>query len=136
MARKSPMADDVVPFGKDQLIFIAERVGKAANKIEQPIAARRNMGTVLDITVRPEALRSDIVAPVEQRIEGFEHERLVPFRGTGGHIASMRKELRPSHAVNYLRRSGICRLVGRFCSVSKPRPSILRAPQNKRSPWR
>jgi len=29
----------------------------------------------------------------------------------------------------YFRTSGICKLVGRFCSVSKPRPSILRAPR-------
>ncbi len=36
----------------------------------------------------------------------------------------------------YFRISGICRLVGLFCSVSKPRPSILRAPQNSRSPRR
>ena len=36
----------------------------------------------------------------------------------------------------YFQTNGICRLVGRFCSVSKPRPSILRAPQNRRSPLR
>jgi len=29
----------------------------------------------------------------------------------------------------YLRRNGICRFVGRFSSVSKPRPSTFRAPQ-------
>ena len=29
----------------------------------------------------------------------------------------------------YFLRSGICRLVGRFASVSKPRPSMLRAPK-------
>lgn len=29
---------------------------------------------------------------------------------------------------------GICKLVGRFCSVSKPRPSMFRAPQNRKSP--
>jgi hypothetical protein len=36
----------------------------------------------------------------------------------------------------YFRIKGIWRLVGRFWSVSKPRPSILRAPQNSRSPLR
>ena len=41
-----------------------------------------------------------------------------------------------SQAQCYFRTSGICRLVGRFCSVSKPRPSILRAPQNSKSPLR
>ncbi len=34
MARKAPMGDDGVPFGEDHVIFVAERVGKAANKIE------------------------------------------------------------------------------------------------------
>src|SRR6266851_1747991 len=41
-----------------------------------------------------------------------------------------------SQAHGYFRISGICRLVGRFCSVSNPRPSILRAPQNSISPLR
>src|SRR6185369_435366 len=34
--------------------------------------------------------------------------------------------------VRYLRRNGIWRFVGRFASVSKPRPSTLRAPQKSK----
>jgi hypothetical protein len=31
---KKPMGDHVVPFGNDHVIFVSERAGKAANKIE------------------------------------------------------------------------------------------------------
>ena len=31
---KAPMGDDVVRFGEDQVIFVAQSAGKAANKIE------------------------------------------------------------------------------------------------------
>ena len=55
MTRKTPVGDNVVAIGGDHVIFVAERVGKAANEIEQAIAARRNMGAVLDVAVRPEA---------------------------------------------------------------------------------
>ena len=79
VARKAAMGDHVVPFGEDHLIFVAQRVGQAANKIEQAIAARRDMGAVLDVAVRPEALRGSVVALVEQGVEGFEYERLVLF---------------------------------------------------------
>src|SRR5262249_8899698 len=82
------MGDDVVPFGEDHVIFVAECVGKAANEIEQAIAARRNMGAVLDVPLRPEALRGSVVAFVEQRVEGFEHECLVLFGRCGGHVVS------------------------------------------------
>ena len=61
------------------MIFVAKRAGKSANKIEQAVAAWRDMGTVLDVAVRPEALRGDVVTFVEQRIESFEYKRLVLF---------------------------------------------------------
>src|SRR5260370_34755754 len=48
----------------------------------------------------------------------------------------MNNLLQGLQAHGYFRISGICRLVGRFCSVSKPRASILRAPQNSMSPLR
>ena len=73
------MGDDEIPFGEDHVIFVAERVRKAANKIEQAVAARRNVGAMLDLAVRPEALGGSVVALVEQSVEGFEHKRLVLF---------------------------------------------------------
>jgi hypothetical protein len=38
---------------------------------------RRDMGDVLDVAIRPETFGGVIVAPVEQRVEGFENKRLV-----------------------------------------------------------
>jgi hypothetical protein len=70
----------VFPSARITMMFVAECTGKAANKIEQAVAAWRNMGAVLDVTFRPEALRGSVVAFVEQRVEGFEHERLVLLR--------------------------------------------------------
>ena len=37
MARKAAMGDCVVPLSEDHVIFVAERIGKAPNKIEQCI---------------------------------------------------------------------------------------------------
>ena len=79
MAGKAPMCDDVVPFGEEHVTFVTECFGQSANKVEQPVAARRNVGAMLNIALRPEALRGNIVAFVEQRVEGFEHEPLVLF---------------------------------------------------------
>ena len=80
MARIAPVSDNVVPFGEDHVIFVAKCVGKAANKIDQAIAAGRNMCVVLNVCLRPESLRRDLVAFIDQRIEGFQHERLILFR--------------------------------------------------------
>src|ERR1700761_1702936 len=79
------MRDDIIPFGEDQVILVAERAGKPANKIEQAVAAGWNMGAVLDVAIGPEALRGGVVAFVEQRVEGLEHERLVLFGRCGAH---------------------------------------------------
>ena len=49
MAGKAPVRDDVVAFGDDYVIVVAECLGKAANKVEQTIAAGRNMCAVLDV---------------------------------------------------------------------------------------
>jgi hypothetical protein len=67
------MGDNVIPFGEDDVIFIAESVWKATNQIEQAIAAGRNMGAVLDVAFRPESLRGGVVAFVEQCVESFKH---------------------------------------------------------------
>jgi hypothetical protein len=74
------------PLSDDHVIFIPECIGKPANKIEQSIAARRNVGAMLDIAVRPEALSGGIVALIEQRIEGFENQRLVLFGRRDRHV--------------------------------------------------
>jgi hypothetical protein len=58
VARKASVRDNVISFGEDQVIFVAECIGKAANEIEQAIAAGRNVRAVLNVVRRPEALRS------------------------------------------------------------------------------
>src|ERR1700722_19782650 len=77
VAGKTAVGDHIIPSGEDDVIFIAQRIRQGANEIEQAIAARRNMGAVLDVSVRPEALCGGVVAFVEQRVEGFENKRLV-----------------------------------------------------------
>jgi hypothetical protein len=51
VARKAAVCDHVVTFGEDQQIFVAQRVRKASNKIEQALSTGRNMGAVLDVVV-------------------------------------------------------------------------------------
>jgi hypothetical protein len=72
--------DDVIAFGENELNFIAQRVGRCASEVEQPVAARRDMSAVLDIAVEPIALSRSVVTPVEERVKRFENKRLVLFR--------------------------------------------------------
>jgi hypothetical protein len=44
VARKAAMGDYIVALGEDHVIFVTKRGGKAPNKIDQAIAARRDMG--------------------------------------------------------------------------------------------
>jgi hypothetical protein len=59
--------DNVVAFGEDHVIFVAEGIGKGANELEQAVAGRRNVRAVLNVCRRPELLCSDIVAFVKKR---------------------------------------------------------------------
>src|SRR5580704_11513328 len=86
VAGKTAVGDHIIPSGEDDVIFIAQRIRQGANEIEQAIAARRNMGAVLDVSVRPEALCGGVVAFVEQRVEGFENKRLVLCGRCCGHV--------------------------------------------------
>jgi hypothetical protein len=46
--------DDMVAFRHDQLILLPQRLGQAANQIEQTLAARLDVCTVLDVAFGPE----------------------------------------------------------------------------------
>jgi hypothetical protein len=59
-------------------VLVAQAVGKAADEAEQPFATRF---AVLDVFVGPEAGCCLVITFVEQRVEGFEYERLVLFWG-------------------------------------------------------
>ena len=77
---KTTVRDDVIAFGENELVFVAQRVGQRADEVEQAIAARLDMGAVLNIPIGPVAFGTGIIAPVEKRIECFEDERLILFR--------------------------------------------------------
>jgi hypothetical protein len=62
LAREAPVRDNVVAFGEDHVIFVAEGIGKGANELEQAVAGRRNVRAVLNVCRRPELLCSNIVA--------------------------------------------------------------------------
>jgi hypothetical protein len=82
------MRDHVVALGDDKLVFVFQRIRQRADQVEQTVAAGRDVRAVLDIAVRPIAFRGGIVALVEERVEGFENERLVLPRGCLGHERS------------------------------------------------
>ncbi len=79
---------------------------------------------------RPEAFRGRVVARIKERIERVQDKldaTVVAGRDHG------RAPLVTSSA--YFLTSGICRLVGRFCSVSKPRPvDIAGTPEQQIAP--
>jgi hypothetical protein len=52
-ARETAVGDDVVAFGDDQLVLVAQRRRSRADEVEQSPAAGRDMGAVLDVAIRP-----------------------------------------------------------------------------------
>jgi hypothetical protein len=51
---EAAMRDDVVAFGHDQLVLVAQRRRKRAGQAEQPLAAWRDVGAVLNVAIGPE----------------------------------------------------------------------------------
>jgi hypothetical protein len=82
------MKDDEITGGSGNVVLKMQRAGHSLYEIKQPVTAGRNMRAVLDVVRGPEALRSGIVAFVEERVEGFENERLVLLRGCLDMISS------------------------------------------------
>src|ERR1700730_13860142 len=74
---ESSVRNDVVPLGHDQLILVTQRAGQRPDKVEQAVAAGRNVSAVLDVAVGPEPFGGSVVALVEERIERLQDERLV-----------------------------------------------------------
>ena len=81
IAREAAVDDDVVTFREDELMLVTQAVGRAPDQIEQTVAARFDVRTVLDVALRPKAAGRIVVALVEQGVEGFQDEGLVLFRG-------------------------------------------------------
>src|SRR4029077_8122475 len=76
-ARESSMDDYEISLGHDRSWLVFERCRKTFDEIEQALATRRDMSTVLDVTWGPKLLSRSVVALVEQRVEGFEDNLLV-----------------------------------------------------------
>src|SRR5258708_27087055 len=67
VTRKAPVDDDVVARRQNQAVLVAQTVGKAADKPEQPFATGFDVGAVLDVPVGPEAGCRIVVTLIEQR---------------------------------------------------------------------
>jgi len=76
-AGKSSVDDDKVAFGHDHARLILERRGSTLDKVEETFAARLDVGAVLNVVGRPEALSGRIVSFIEQGVECLKDERLV-----------------------------------------------------------
>ncbi|MGF6543772.1 hypothetical protein OKW32_007149 [Paraburkholderia youngii] len=74
---KPAMSNHVITFCHHELILVTQGVGQGSDQAEQSFTSGRNVGAVLDIGIRPEALGGSVVALVEERIEGFEEQCLV-----------------------------------------------------------
>jgi hypothetical protein len=68
-SRESSMDDDKLAVGRDHARLVLERRGRTLDEVEETYAARRDMGTALDVVGRPEAFSGRAVSLVEQRVE-------------------------------------------------------------------
>src|ERR1700732_1902189 len=71
------MEHDIVAAGDDQRVLVMQLFRRGLDKIEEPLAPRRDMSTVLDIGGRPRALARGVVPVVEERVERPQDERFV-----------------------------------------------------------
>jgi hypothetical protein len=71
--------NDVVALRDDELMFVTQRVGCVADQIEQSIATRFDVRTVLNVVGRPIPFSCFIVPLVKQRVESLEHKCLILF---------------------------------------------------------
>ena len=54
VAREPAVGDDVVTFGHDQLVLVAQCLRQRPDEVEQSLAARRDVRAVLDVAIGPE----------------------------------------------------------------------------------
>ena len=80
LASEAATENHIVPLRHDNTGLIAESVRRASDEVEQSLAAGRDMVTVLDVSIRPEARRSFVIALVEERTERLQNQCLVLFR--------------------------------------------------------
>jgi hypothetical protein len=59
---------------------VVQRVRQRANEIEEPVAAKADMGAVLNASVRPVDFRRSAVALITARAECFKDKHFILFR--------------------------------------------------------
>jgi hypothetical protein len=91
------VGDDVVTFGHDRLVLVAQRLRHRADEREQSRTARRDMSAELDVAIGPEPLGSSVVALVEQGLECFKYDS-----GERGRREVLFLEVRPCKLASYL----------------------------------
>ncbi len=77
--RKPPMNDDEIAISYDHPRFVFQRWRQALDEVEKALAAGSDMRAVLDVCGRPVTLSRDVIALIEQSIEGFKYECLIPL---------------------------------------------------------
>src|SRR5258706_459703 len=71
-SRESPVDDDEIAIGRNHPRFILERRWTTFNEVKESVAARLDMGAVLNVVRRPISLGLGVIPPIEQRIERLE----------------------------------------------------------------
>src|SRR5580698_7621941 len=87
---KSPVHDHEVSLGHDRSRFVLQCWRDALDEIEQTLATRCDMSTMLNVVGRPKSFCGRIVALVEECVERFQDEGLVLFGCSLRHDDSFR----------------------------------------------
>src|ERR1700722_5151044 len=77
--RETAVEDDDVSLRYDDSRLILEGGRNALDQVEEPLTARFNVRTMLNVVGRPEALRCAIISLVEESVEGFQDNCLIVF---------------------------------------------------------
>src|SRR5215471_3556183 len=72
------MQDHVVAFSNYDSGFILQGRRGRLHQVEQPLPARSDVGAVLDVAGRPVPFGGRVIPLVEERVERFEGQGLVP----------------------------------------------------------
>src|ERR1700677_4991018 len=87
---ESTVHDHDVSFGHDRSRFVLQCWRDALDEIEQTLATRCDMSTMLNVVGRPESFCGRIVTLVEECVERFQDEGLVLFGCSLRHDDSFR----------------------------------------------
>jgi hypothetical protein len=76
-SRKSPVHHHEIFLSQDRSRLVLQRWREALDKIEETVAARCDMGAMLNVIRRPEPFRCRVVALIEQGFERFNNDGLI-----------------------------------------------------------